>query len=167
MNNKIQSFQRPATRNARPGFFTIKRGENMFKIIEKQNQFITRAIYRGFDIVYDDSTIGHLRGWYYIPTINKRAFSIQGAKSIISKYINANKAQFESVKSNNLNNCMQAFKTLQNKTGATVAVVVEVVQDIYCVFDIKKMQFMQNATGARFFDIDCALNFANEYAQQQ
>jgi len=29
MNNKIQSFQRPATRNARPGFFTTKRGESM------------------------------------------------------------------------------------------------------------------------------------------
>lgn len=139
----------------------------MFKIIEKQNQFITHAIYRGFDIVYDDSTIGHLRGWYYIPATGARAFSMQGAKQQITKYINKNRAQFEAVKSNNLNNCMQAHESLHNKTGATVAIIVEVVQDIYCVFDIRKTQFITTATGARFFDIDCATNFAREYAQQQ
>lgn len=154
--------------SARAGFHSItKRGESMFKVIEKQNQFITHATYRGFDIVYDDSIIAHLRGWYYIPATGARAFSMQGAKQQITKYINKNRAQFESVKSNNLNNCMQAYESIHNKTGATIAIIIEVVQDTYCIFDIKKMQFIENATGARFFDIDCAVKFAHEYAQQQ
>lgn len=49
------------------------------------------TIYKDFEIIYDDSALGHVCGWFYIPQLEKRSFSVQGCKKIISAYINSQK----------------------------------------------------------------------------
>lgn len=47
-------------------------------------------VYKGFAIIYDNSITGHVLGWYKIPAIEKRSFSIQGCKTLITKYLKNN-----------------------------------------------------------------------------
>ena len=163
MYNKMNLDCLPArASSARAGFHSItKRGESMNK--QNFSMYPDFTTYRGFDIVYDDSTIGHLRGWYYVPVLHKRAFSVRGAKNIITKYINEHFIDLRDINNNKINKNAQIFDLYYSPAGAVALLIVEVAQDIYTLYDMQNKSFFRDSRGVIFYNMDDAYNVAGAH----